>query len=114
MTLSEDNIKFVIKSLRKILNDSVNNLKNTADEIFKLSSILEELENKISEEKLPSVMSKIYQEKEDLYEMTALYNQFKNLMEEQKFNNMTPDQRRKALEDMSEAIKILTREYDKT
>lgn len=46
-------------------------------------------------------------------EMTKLYNRFKNIVKEEEFYDMTPEERTKALKDMAEAIQILTEEYEK-
>ena len=48
--------------------------------------------------------------------MPKLLNQLKMVMgtdNEQNFDNLPPDQKEKALRDMADAIKILTKEYNK-
>lgn len=178
MSLNDKALTQTIKNLERIVHRSANILKNSADELFKITEFLKEAEKDITKlssddlitskkvrepitfdkkngiskkskiiisqdrESLVEIRNQIYNFLDDLKskvaiedisleiptikgvplsdegldnvkeDMADLYSNFKVLMEEDGFYHMSPEDRRKALTDMAEAIKILTKEYD--
>ena len=106
-TESVDEIKLKRPEEKKDLSSVRNRITDLLDRLKEEVSIGTEISSS-------QIVSK---DKENLStlksEMTQLYNRFKSIVKEDEFDDMTPEQRNRALKDMAEAIQILTDEYDK-